>query len=566
MIKKTAIRTGFAGVLALAILGGSVVTAQADTTENPYFKGTFYLADANTYQDLAPGDPIPWDTPVIAIPAPGDFEGKIYGESDPTTTGIKTFWSQRGEEANPNLWNASATNGFPADGKYSWMANVTPTSQIDAGFERDPKGQAAIKAAGGEFSVGIAFTKYDHVAISDDGLWFIHVNVQAGTGTWSYQLVEVDVPVELVDVETTTTLAVDPTSVEAGKTATLTASVSAIDKTVTGNVEFFKGSTSLGAVALAGGQATKTVIVGSVGEHGYTAKYKGATVGTDRFLTSDSAEVTVTGTPSEVPYPPAAPSESALNENTANGASATIDAADKVTMTVDASFNGKTVNVFAYSTPTFLGRATVTAGSVTVDASVLASGDHKLAITDPDTGDVLGWAAFTKATAAVSPSITKQINAEVAALEPSDGEFSLINLSGDTVTLANPAIVNGQSVTSGELGSFKVTDLRQVSKPGWTLGTSVAQFKLAGGTDTIENSALGIAPRVVSQAGTGATAPTLGDEQTAGSASYPWDFATLNAGAYSGVSTYDADLEFLAPVGKPAGTYQSTLTLTLVSK
>jgi hypothetical protein len=34
---------------------------------------------------------------------------------------------------------------------------------------------------------------------------------------------------------------------------------------------------------------------------------------------------------------------------------------------------------------------------------------------------------------------------------------------------------------------------------------------------------------------------------------------------FSGVSTYDIDLVFTAPTGKPAGTYTSTLTLTLVS-
>ena len=63
------------------------------------------------------------------------------------------------------------------------------------------------------------------------------------------------------------------------------------------------------------------------------------------------------------------------------------------------------------------------------------------------------------------------------------------NLSGSTVNLTNPAVVNGKSVVSGTLGSFKVTDLRQVSKPGWNLQTSVTDF--TKGTDTIAASALG---------------------------------------------------------------------------
>ena len=42
--------------------------------------------------------------------------------------------------------------------------------------------------------------------------------------------------------------------------------------------------------------------------------------------------------------------------------------------------------------------------------------------------------------------------------------------------------------------------------------------------------------------------------------------AVLAAGGFSGVNTYNADLVFTAPAGSPAGTYTSTLTLTLISK
>ena len=278
--------------------------------------------------------------------------------------------------------------------------------------------------------------------------------------------------------------------------------------------------------------------------------------------------ITVTGTQPTVDLPPKAPSENALNENTANGATASIDGNDQATLNVSADLNGEEVYAFAYSTPTYLGKVTVVDGKITVDVSGLPSGDHKLAIVDPDTGDVLAWAEFTKTTDAVTDlEFSKQINAHVASAgEPSDGEFSLINLSGDTVTLDNPTLVNGESVSSGELGAFKVTDLRLAYKPGWDLKTTVDEFTLQGGTDTIANSALGIAPESVSQAGTGALAPTLGAAQVSGSASYPWDFATLAADNYSGVSTLDADLQFTAPAGSTAGIYESNLTLTLVSK
>jgi hypothetical protein len=408
--------------------------------------------------------------------------------------------------------------------------------------------------------MGVAYLKNNDLTVVS--AYYTTINVDAGTGTWKFASKPADVVV--TDVPTTTTLAGLPTTVEAGNTSVLTATVSA-SKPVTGNVEFFKGTTSLGTVGLAAGSASKTVTVGSVGANTYSAKFVENTVGSDKFLTSTSADVTITGTPATAPVTPSAPTENSLNANTANGATASYDAVTHTASlnNIPAINDGKSVNVFGYSTPTFLGAQTVAGGTVTVNVSTLAIGDHKLAIADPTTGDVIAWASFTKSDAATSPEIVKAINADVAGQTLADGEFSLTNTSGATVNLTNPALVNGASVVSGQLGTFKVTDLRQVSKPGWKLSTNVTDF--TKGTDTIAASALGIDPKIVSQAGTGATAPVLGAAMTSGSASYPWNFATLAGASFSGVSTYNADLVFTAPAGKPAGTYNSTLTLTLIS-
>jgi hypothetical protein len=409
--------------------------------------------------------------------------------------------------------------------------------------------------------MGIAYMTNNDLTVVK--AYYTTINVDAGTGTWKFATYVP--PVVATDVVTTTTIAANPTTVDVGQSTVLTATVAATGKTVTGNVEFFTGTTSIGTVGLSAGSASKTVTVAAAGANAYSAKFVQNTVGTDKFLASASSDVTVTGVVPAVALPPNGPTESALNASTANGATAAYDAATRTASLngIPAANNGKSVNVFAFSTPNYLGTKTVTGGSVTVDVSTLAAGVHKLVITDPTTGDVIAWASFTKSDAATQPTIAKTINADVAAPVPADGEFSLTNLSGAVVNLTNPALVNGASVVSGQLGNFKVTDLRQVSKPGWTLKTDVAQF--VKGTDTIENSALGIAPKIVSQAGSGATAPTLGAATVTGSATYPWSFATLASTKFSGVSTYDADLVFTAPAGKPAGTYTSTLTLTLVS-
>ena len=364
-----------------------------------------------------------------------------------------------------------------------------------------------------------------------------------------------------VKTNTSLVLSAAATSVEAGTDVVLTAAVT--PATATGNVEFFEGSTSLGTGAVASGSATKTVNQGGAGSHTYTAKF----VANTSYNASTSNDVTVAWTEASVPVVPKAPSENALVDGNANGLTAAIDSHDVITVSnIPSADAGTTVNVFGYSaTPMFLGQVTISGTSLTVNGSGLAAGNHKVAIVTTD-GTVLGWATFTKTTAAGN-SFSKPINAVVQTQNPADGEFSLKDLSGTaSIELTNPVQTANGALSSAKLGKLLVTDLRQVSKPGWDLTTTVGTFTRQGGSDTIANSALGIAPSLVKQAGTGATAPTLGSAMSAGSGYYPYTFATVAGGGWSGQSTYDADLSFLAPSSAPAGTYSSTLTMTLVSK
>jgi hypothetical protein len=536
----------------------AATTPAYDTTTD----APIYLMDGTTATAIASGTQLDFvylNTIVLtANPVPADL-GDLSWASFPAVAGSTHyigFLSAVGSERTPSAWKQWSSFGSSTSGVL--LPSVYP-GYLSFGAP------AATKAAGGTYSMGIAYT--DSNALGSTHVikaFYTTINMDAGTGTWTFA----EPAAAPTDVSTTTTISASPTTLSTGSNTTLTATVTATGKTVTGNVEFYEGSTKLATTALAGGIGTKSITVGSDGAHTYTAKFVGNTVGSDKFLASTSATgVVVTATTPPPPAVPNAPSENALNAATANGATASYNAGThKATLTVDAGNNGKKVNVFAYSTPSYLGTIdSVAGGAVTVDVSTLAAGTHKLVMTDFTAGDVLAWASFNKSDEATSPSISKTINADVAnGTTPADGEFSLTNLSSDTVNLTNPTLVNGKSVVSGELGNFKVTDLRLVSKPGWDLNTTVTDF--TKGTDTIDKEALGIAPSLVSQAGSGATAPTLGTAQVSGSAVYPWKFATLPSTNYSGVTTYNADLVFTAPAGKPAGTYSSTLTLTLVSK
>jgi hypothetical protein len=568
-MKKSVLRVAAVGAVAALF---ATMSPMAHAASTPVYDTTtdarIYLVDGTAYTQLSAGTQLDWNTAagvvLSAAPVPadlGDYSWAAFPAPAGTAVKYTGFISPVGSERTPSAWKQYGTfSSIPATGASlpsvwpGYLGNGTP---------------AAVKAAGGLYSMGIAYTDSAIVASTHVvKAYYTTINVDPSTGTWTFA--EPAPQVVTTNVATTTTIAASPASLAAGATTTLTANVTATGKTVTGNVEFFEGTTSLGTVALSAGSATKSVTVSTAGAHTYTATFKENTVSTgtttaDKFLTSNSTPgATVTAT---APAIPNAPSENALNTSTANGATVAYDSTTHKAVLTIAGDNGKTVNTFVYSTtPVFLGQLVVSAtGTITVDLSTLPAGTHKLVIVDSTTGDVLGWASFTKSDAAIL-SISKTINADVAnGTTPADGEFSIIDTSGsNTVNLTNPVLVNGASVVSGQLGTFKVTDLRLASKKGWDLKTDVSQF--VKGTDTIENSALGITPKAISQDAAPAATPVLGAATVSGSAVYPWNFASLAAGSYSGVSVYNADLVFTAPAAKPAGTYTSTLTLTLISK
>lgn len=574
-MKKSTLRVAAVGAV-VALFGTMSPLAAFAATTPPYDTTTdapIYLMDGTDATGIAPDTQLDWNygngIVLTANPVPADLGDLSWATFAPVAgaTNYIGFLSAPGSERTPTAWKQYSQFGGSTSGVV--MPSVWP-SYLGNGAP------AAVKAAGGTYSMGIAFTDSPIVASTHViKAYYTTINVDAGTGTWKFATPPAACTTVNSDIATTTTLEATPASLEAGQTTVLKATVAAAKALPASNVEFFEGTTSLGTVGLASGSATKTVTVATAGTHTYTAKYADNVVETaacpnkttDTFKASTSADLSVTATVPDVQLPPNSPSENALNTSTANGATATYDAAThKATLTVPASATGKTVNTFVYSAPTFLGSLTVVGTTVTFDVSQLAAGDHKMVIVDANTGDVLAWATFTKTDAAIAPSISKTINADVAnGTTPADGEFSIIDTSGsNTVNLTNPTLVNGASVVSGQLGTFKVTDLRVASKPGWDLKTDVTDF--AKGSDTISKSALGIAPKQISNAGTGATAATLGTAQITGAASYPWNFASLAAAAFSGVTVYNADLVFTAPAGSPAGTYTSTLTLTLISK
>jgi hypothetical protein len=155
------------------------------------------------------------------------------------------------------------------------------------------------------------------------------------------------------------------------------------------------------------------------------------------------------------------------------------------------------------------------------------------------------------------------VNLEATTMAVEDGTLSLVAPALGTATIANPAIVDGLSTSTGSLGEFSVVDERFQSHPGWTLTTTVTPFtNQSDSSKVIDQKQLGLAPKLVEAN----PVVTVAAPQVAGAATYPSVFAQTSNDVASGTAKFDADLKFVSPANMPAGTYTSKLTLTLASK
>jgi hypothetical protein len=162
------------------------------------------------------------------------------------------------------------------------------------------------------------------------------------------------------------------------------------------------------------------------------------------------------------------------------------------------------------------------------------------------------------------PTMTGDIDLEATTVAGVDGNLSLSVPAGAKVTFGAATLVNNQSTSTGTLPNVTVQDDRVVSHPGWTLNATVNDFSGAG--TSIEKKQLGWTPAVVS-AGTTSTGAVAGAAQTAGSANWAAaKLASAPANAGTGTTVLNAGLTFVAPGDKPAGTYTSKMTLTLVGE
>jgi hypothetical protein len=229
------------------------------------------------------------------------------------------------------------------------------------------------------------------------------------------------------------------------------------------------------------------------------------------------------------------------------------------------------IEIWVHSTPILI-YAGYTSATGTVEVTLnmpdnLPVGTHAIVVE----GTAQGGGAYSEPVQefVVVPSVDPVTGESTTSLsvpsQPTDGSLSLVAPSGATTTFGAPTLIDNTSVSVGTLPSVKVVDNRKVSKPGWSIDADVRDFVLA--TDaavTIPKINVGLLSEV-DAALTDAKGVVPATEQVAGRATYPAPYVLAPAGSGVGTSVVGGHIVLVAPQEKPAGTYTSTLSLTLKS-
>ena len=141
-----------------------------------------------------------------------------------------------------------------------------------------------------------------------------------------------------------------------------------------------------------------------------------------------------------------------------------------------------------------------------------------------------------------------------------------ISVAGTTVVLPSPMPTADATVlrTTGAINPVTVTDLR-LANPGWSANGQVSDFARSGGGGTIDGAQLGWTPSVTSSsAGQTVTPGGAVVAGAAGGLKVPSILGTAPAGAGRGTAVFGAGLTLKVPTTVAPGTYNATLTLTVM--
>lgn len=544
-------RAAVAGLAALALLGAGVSAASAadSVPSDPKFAGTWYPADDNEVP-IAPGSTLAWNKQIVAQAAFGDANAALAAPA--SATGYKYFIVAQGHENDMKYYSATSPSATFSGSMVE--PNLTPSNLIGpAGANAPVAGQAAVKAAGGAYSLGLAYTMNSGVTIADGGLYYVHVNIAPG-GAYTFSQVEV------AKTASTTTVSAPATATEGGN---VTVSATVAPSAATGTVQFQDGGVNLGSpVAVSGGSASTTISAIAAGSHSITAVYSGDS--TYASSTSSAATITVAGAPKSTTL--------ALTAVSATG-----QASDSVVYTATVTPSAATGSVafsaqLAGGSSVALGTVPVSGGVATVTKGGLPAGAWTI------TAAFTGTGVYQPSTATASLSLTAPANAATP-----DPQTVTVDVPAGTLTITTPWTV-GNPLKLGTLELNQANSTFQLhapvtfasandqasgiqvisaraANPHFTAQVASTDFTSASGSFAAGTASLiNIAPHQVS--GNSLLATNVTPTQISALSNTAQTFATYG-GAQLGTAWLSADLNIAGvPSSTPAGTYTATVTFT----
>ncbi|MGH3933282.1 MAG: Ig-like domain repeat protein [Pseudonocardiaceae bacterium] len=498
-------------------------------------------------------------TVAIAAP-PGTIGTLTLTPSVGADTTAPSARTSAGCSADSDGYNAVVTGpGAFASGFFiigTTSANFSTSGPIDSAFGlnmRDAASQLGTTIVPGEYVV--TFNCVDSFLGDVKGTF---VGSMYFTSPTRYQTTDPAAP-----ITTSTTLGVSPASpVTQGTAVTLTATVT--PASATGTVQFTDNGANLGAPApVSGGIATLNTTALTAGAHSLTAVFTGSA---PNIQGSTSPAVSY-----QVNAPVSTPTTTGLSVNPTG----TVPQFTPVTLSSTVSPSAAAGSVQFTDNGANLGAPVpVSGGAATFNATGLAPGAHAFtarfvpanpaAFTASESAPVaLQVTPFSGATATETISTTVNAGALV------------ISVANQSVTLPSPTLLPDSSLltTGGAINPVTVTDTR-AGNPGWSCSGQVTDFS-DGASSAINGGNLGWTPKLVDKGPAQTITPGPAVSPAPGIApgatpppglglSSSRSLATATSGAGLGTANLGADLALNVPTSTQAGTYSSTLTLTVI--
>ena len=178
-MKKSIVRVAVVATVVTSLVAGLSTVAQAavgtNTTQANGSAGPLNLFLGGAYQGT-PSTSFAWTDNVIASGDTVDITASVVCPG--TSSSAASFISARGSEGTKANWSAYAPAAFVSGTTNISQANLKPAGQTSG-----TPGAGAVKAAGGNYSLGLACLSNSGVTV--DKVFYRYIAVTASTGAWT---------------------------------------------------------------------------------------------------------------------------------------------------------------------------------------------------------------------------------------------------------------------------------------------------------------------------------------------------------------------------------------------